>query len=46
MDPELKRALEAMEANIEAMRTRILERIEQMETKLLSAFGQTPKGRS
>jgi hypothetical protein len=46
MDPELKRALEAMEANIEAMQTRILERIEQMENKLLSAFGQTPKATS
>ena len=35
VDAELKQALEGMEA----MQTRILERLKQMETKLLSAFG-------
>jgi hypothetical protein len=44
MDDELRQALEAMETRMEAVETRILERVEATETKLLKAFlgwGQT-----
>ena len=38
MDKDTKQALETTEARIEGMETRILERLEQTETRLLSAF--------
>ncbi|HEX3738437.1 MAG TPA: hypothetical protein VHV29_01810 [Terriglobales bacterium] len=38
MDTETKQAFEAMGSRMEAMEARMLERIEQTETRLLSAF--------
>jgi hypothetical protein len=38
MDAETKQAFVAMEARMEAMQTRLLERIEKTETTLLNAF--------
>jgi hypothetical protein len=38
MDDDTKQAFEALEAKMEAMQIRLLERIEQTETKLLRAF--------
>jgi hypothetical protein len=38
MDNETKQAFEAVEARMDAMQNRLLERLEQTETRLLSAF--------
>jgi hypothetical protein len=38
MDNETKQAFESIEARMDAMETRILERVEAAETRLLTAF--------